>query len=182
MRKEDGDAGFTLIDTLMSTVVMTIVMAVFTTSILSMYRSARSVEARSVTQTEMAVTMQRMDREVRYAVGISRPYGGNKYVDFLTVLQGTKQCVQLRVLNGVLARRIWTYQQPPGTAWATLTTGVTSATPFAYVGPTPTLGLQQLTVTLTAGSGSGKDANTATFTALNSSRTTGNDYCAAGRT
>src|SRR5919112_303165 len=129
MRKEGGDAGFTLIDTLMSTVVMTVVMAVFTTSILSMYRSARSVEAKSVSQTEMAVAMQRMDREVRYAVGISRPYGGDKYVDFLTLQQGRQQCVQLRVLNGVLARRVWTYQQLPGTTWATLTTGVTSAAP-----------------------------------------------------
>jgi type II secretory pathway component PulJ len=181
MGKEDGDAGFTLVDTLMSTVVMTIVMAVFTTSILAMYRSARTVENKSVAQTQLSVALQRLDREVRYAVGISRPYNGGKWVDFLVVQQDRRQCVQLKVANGTLARRTWTYQQAVGAAWNTLATGVTSTAPFGYVGPTATMGFQQLQVNLTVTAGTGRDANAATFTALNSSRSTGNDYCSAGR-
>jgi hypothetical protein len=167
----------------MSTVVMTVVMAVFTSSVLSMYRAANSVEAKSVAQTEMSTAMQRMDREVRYAVGISRPYGSGQYVDFLSVQQGRQTCVQLRVQNGVLARRTWSYQQnPPAfSAWTTLASGVNAGAPFTYLAPTVTLGHQQLRVLLSVGTGNGKDANVATFTAMNSSRTTGNDYCIAGR-
>jgi type II secretory pathway pseudopilin PulG len=182
MRKGDDDAGFTLIDTLMSTVVMTVVMAVFTTSILSMYRTAKNVDAKSMAQTQISIAMQRLDREVRYAVGISQPYNSGQYVDFLTVQQGKQECVQLRVAGGVLARRTWIYRQAPGSAgWTTLAGGVTAAAPFAYLAPTTALGFQQLTVTLQVGTGGGKDVNTGTFTAMNSSRTTGNDYCIAGR-
>jgi hypothetical protein len=79
----------------------------------------------------------------------------------------------------VLAQRSWTYQVSPLdlTSWSALASGVTSATPFAYLAPTDTLGYQQLTVTLSAG----KDANSETFTALNSDRTTGQNYCGAVR-
>jgi type II secretory pathway pseudopilin PulG len=41
VRKKSDDAGFTLIDTMVAMTVMTIVMAVFTTSVLQMYRTAK---------------------------------------------------------------------------------------------------------------------------------------------
>jgi hypothetical protein len=40
---------------------------------------------------------------------------------------------------------------------------------------------QHLTVTMTDASADGSDQNTATFSALNSTRTTGNDYCNSAR-
>jgi hypothetical protein len=83
----------------------------------------------------------------------------------------------------VLSQRTWTYQASPLnlSGWTAIAYGLTSATPFTYLPPTDALGYQQLTVTLGGGSGSGTDANTVTFTALNSDRTTGQDYCSAAR-
>lgn len=182
MRKE-GDEGFTLLDTVMAMIVMTVVTAVFTSSVLMMYRTANRVDARSVAQTQVALVMQKLDRQLRYARGISTVYGGGRYVDYLTVRPNQQQCVQLRLQGTVLAQRTWTYQRAPMdlSAWTPLATDVTGVTPFTYVPPTTTMGYQQLTVSLTVGSGSGREANAVTFTAMNSSRTASNDYCAAGR-
>lgn len=183
MRKEEGDAGFTLLDTLMSTVVMTIVMAIFTSSVVAMYRTANAADARATAQTQIGMALERLDRQVRYAEGISQVYGAGMYVDFLTVRQGRRQCVQLRVANGVLAQRTWTYQRTPIdlSAWVPLASGVTSTAPFTYVPPSATLGYQQLRVSLSVTTADGRDANVTSFTAMNSSRTSGNDYCSAAR-
>jgi type II secretory pathway pseudopilin PulG len=185
VRKEESEAGFTLLDTVMSTVVMTIVMAVFTSSMLMMYRSAGNVDARSAAQTQVAQALQRIDRQIRYAKGISLPYGSGKYVDFLTVRPDRQQCVQLRVSGTVLSQRTWTFQKNPIdlSDWTPLASNVSSAggQPFTYLAPTQTLGYQQLRLSLSVGAGSSRDANAVTFTALNSTRTTGNDYCSAAR-
>lgn len=182
MRKE-GDEGFTLLDTLMASVVMMIVTAIFTSSVLFMYRTAGGVEAKSATQTRLALVLQKLDREVRYARGISKIYNSGTYVDFLSERPGQRQCVQLRLQGGVLAQRTWTYQQTPInlTAWTPLATQITTTAPFTYIAPTMTLGYQQLTVALAAGTGAGREANAVTFTALNSDRSSSNDYCSAAR-
>jgi type II secretory pathway pseudopilin PulG len=185
VRREDSDAGFTLLDTVMSTVVMTIVMAVFTSSVLVMYRTANNIDAKSLAQTQIAQALLRIDRQLRYAKGISKEYGGGTYVDFLTVRKDQQQCVQLRVSGNVLAQRTWTYQKTPIdlTAWTPLASNVTStgSQPFTYLAPSQTQGFQQLKVSLFIGSGSGREASTVTFTALNSGRTSANDYCSAAR-
>jgi type II secretory pathway pseudopilin PulG len=185
VRERSDETGVTLIDMMVAMTVMTIVMAVFTASILRTYRTAETVEARSVTQTQISTAMQRLDRQIRYAKGISDPYtiAGVVYVDLLAVQQTKRQCIQLRVMDGVLSQRTWTYQASPLnlSGWTAIAYGLTSTTPFTYLPPTDTLGYQQLTVTLGGGSGSGTDANTVTFTALNSDRTTGQDYCSAAR-
>lgn len=190
MRRE-SDEGFTLLDTLMATTVMMVVMAVFTTSILSMYQTANLVDAKSQAQSQLNVAMQRLDHEVRYAKGISVPYtvDGNPYVDFLIVTVGRQQCMQLRVQDGVLAQRSWTYQANPVdfTPWTALASGVTGSGPFLYTEPSANLAYQQLTVSLTTSAASSPatagsaDVNLVTFTALNSTRVTGNNYCSAGR-
>ena len=185
MRKESGDAGFTLIDTMVAMTVMTVVMAVFTTSVLQMYRTANTVEATSITQAQVSTAMQRLDRQIRYAKGISEPYtiAGVGYVDLLAMQQTKRQCIQLRVMNGVLSQRSWTYLANPLdlSGWTAIAYGLTTATPFDYLPPTDELGHQQLAVTLGGGAGSGAGVNTVTFTALNSDRTTGQDYCSAAR-
>jgi type II secretory pathway pseudopilin PulG len=181
-----GDEGFTLIETMMVGVVMSIVMAVFTSMILTMYRVSNAGTDKANAQAQIAVAVSRLDREVRYAKGISKPYtvGGNPYVDFLAVQQGKSTCVQMRVVAGTLAQRTWAYPVT-GTfspsVWSTLSTGVTSTTPFTYAGPDDYSPYQQLTVDLTAAGQSGSDQNVATFTALNTTRSSSNDYCAAGR-
>jgi type II secretory pathway pseudopilin PulG len=185
IRPRDDDEGFSLIETLMVTVLMVVVMSVVTSALLMMYRTADNVEAKSVAQSQIATALQRLDREIRYAKGISAPYSlsGSPAVDFLATQQGRSTCVQLRVSGGILAQRTWAYPLTGAlpTTWAVLASGVTSTTPFAYAAPNDTSAYQHLTVTLTDASKTGTDQNTATFTALNSTRTTGNDYCSAGR-
>jgi type II secretory pathway pseudopilin PulG len=179
--KEKSDEGFTMIDVLVSMSVMVVVMAVFTASILSMYRSADAVDAKSVAQSQLGLALQRLDREIRYSEGISEEYkaGNDWYVDFLAVQGTKKQCIQLRVSGGQLAQRTWTWNRSSldRSAWRPLADGITSAQPFDYVPPSDLIGYQRLTVDLQTG----EDANTATFTALNSTRTSRNDYCVAGR-
>ena len=191
MRKESGDdAGFTLVDMVVATTLMLVVMAMFSVTIVRLYGTANNLDARSTAQASINIAMQRLDRQVRYAKGISTPYlvSGNQYIDFLAIQRtGTtivQQCIQVRVASGVLAQRTWLYQASPltPTPWRPLVTGLTSATPFTYLAPTDTLGYQQLTVALAAGTGRGADSNTTTFVALNSDRTTGQDYCSAART
>jgi type II secretory pathway pseudopilin PulG len=180
MRKR-SDAGFTMIDVLVSMSVMVVVMAVATAGISAMYRSATAVEAKSVAQSQVGLALQRLDREIRYAQGISPEYriDGDPYVDFLAVQGTRRQCIQLRLRGGQLAQRTWTYGSTPldRSAWRPLADGITSARPFAYVAPSDLIGYQRLTLDLRAGAA----ADTATFTALNTDRTSANDYCAAGR-
>ncbi|MFI7547848.1 hypothetical protein [Actinoplanes sp. NPDC049599] len=180
MRKK-SDAGFTMIDVLVSTSVMVVVMALATAGILTMYRTANAVDAKSAAQSQLGLALQRLDREIRYAEGISEEYqvGTDWYVDFLAV-QGTKrQCVQLRLSGKQLSQRTWLYDQTPltRTAWRPLADGITSARPFDRLPPSDVIGYQRLTLDLR----SGADANTATFTALNTTRTSRDDYCVAGR-
>ena len=187
--RPDDDAGFTLIDMMVAMTLMTIVMAIFTGAILRMYRVANNVDAKSVAQASINVAMQRLDREVRYAEGVSTPYlvNNNQYVDMLSIqrvgVTTVQQCIQVRVVGGVLAQRTWTFKASPLnlTAWVPLAKGLTSATPFTYRPPNDSVGYQQLTVALASGSGSSADSNTATFIALNSDRTTSQDYCNAAR-
>jgi type II secretory pathway pseudopilin PulG len=186
IRPRGDDEGFSLIETLMVTVLMVVVMSVVTSALLMMYRTADNVDAKSVAQSQIATAMQRLDREIRYAKGISAPYSlsGSPAVDFLATQQGKSTCIQLRVSGGNLSQRTWAY--PPASpltlsAWSPLATGVTSTTPFAYAAPTDASAYQHLTVTLTDASVNGSDQNSATFTALNSTRTTGNDYCNSAR-
>ena len=180
MRKK-SDAGFTMIDVLVSMSVMVVVLAAATAGISSMYRTADAVDARSVAQAQLGLALQRLDREIRYAEGISEEYrvNGDWYVDFLTVQGTERQCLQLRLTGGQLAQRAWVPDQTPltRTPWKPLADGITSAQPFDYVPPSDLIGYQRLTLDLR----SGKDANTATFTALNTTRTSRNDYCVAGR-
>jgi type II secretory pathway pseudopilin PulG len=176
-----SDAGFTLIDVLVSMSVMVVVMAVATAGISSMYRTAGAVEASSIAQSQLGLALQRLDREVRYAQGISSEYqaGGDHFVDFLAVQGTRRECIQLRLSGGQLAQRTWLYDQSPltRTAWRPLAEGITSLRPFRYLPPSDQIGYQRLTIDLRSGQG----ANEATFTALNTTRTSRNDFCVAGR-
>ena len=187
--RPDDDAGFTMIDMMVAMTLMTIIMAIFTGTIVRMYRVAGNVDGKSAAQASINIAMQRLDREVRYAKGISTPYlvNGNQYVDMLSFQRvGTaniQQCIQVRMVNGVLAQRTWTFNASPLnlSAWIPLASRLTSATPFTYRPPNDSVGYQQLTVALAGGSGSSADSNTITFIALNSDRTTTQDYCNAAR-
>jgi type II secretory pathway component PulJ len=180
MRKK-SDAGFTMIDVLVSTSVMVMVMGLATAGIMTMYRTANAVDATAAAQAQLGLALQRLDREIRYAEGISDEYrsGTDWYVDFLAVQGTRRQCIQLRLSGGQLSQRTWEYNQVPltRTAWRPLAHGITSTQPFDKLPPSDLIGYQRLTLDLRSGS----DANTATFTALNTNRTSRDDHCAGGR-
>jgi Tfp pilus assembly protein PilW len=184
------DAGFTLVDVLVSMLIMSIVMVIFTTGIIQLHRLANSTEARSDAQSQISVALLRLDKEVRYAAGIGLPHtvNGNPYVEYLITRAGGDQCVQLRVAGGILSRRTWIPGAVPlaPAPWTALASNITTAQPFEHLAATDTIGHQRLTVKLAATSGNGRNtvrkASEITFTALNTGLQTGSDACAEGRT
>jgi type II secretory pathway pseudopilin PulG len=185
-----ADAGMTLIDVLVAMTIMTVVTALFTAGIGQMYRMVNGTDNKSVAQSQVSTALLRLDKDVRYASGISAPYplSGNQYVDFLLPKAGTSMCVQLRVAAGKLQRRTWTWKVTPfaPTAWVTLASSVTSATPFSYAAPDTEISYQRLTVDLKVTIGTGTKTvvknSKVTYTALNTTTKSLNTDCIAGRT
>jgi hypothetical protein len=187
----DDDAGLTLVDVLVSMTIMTVVTALFTAGIVQMFKMVNGTDDRSVAQSQVSVALLRLDKDIRYASGISVPYtlGFNQHVDFLIPKAGSSTCVQLRVVaaSRVLQRRTWTWKANPlgATPWVTLATNVTSPTPFSYTAPDSEISYQRLTVDLRVTTGpTGKTVtrnSKVTYTALNTTTTSVNDDCIAGR-
>jgi hypothetical protein len=106
-------------------------------------------------------------------------------------------CVQLRVVPDpgyassparyLLQRRTWVWKVNPFAAkpWVTLASGITSKTPFSYTPPATDIVYQRLTVAIEATSGEGANKvtrnNVVTYTALNTTATSTNNDCIAGR-
>ena len=203
-----GDAGVTLIEVMIAMGVMSIVTAVFTTAVIQVYRSVNAGENTSVTQTQLRLALQTLDREVRYSSGITVPSAaavrGAWYVEFLGVdsRTGAAVCRQLRLdASGVLQQLTWTPGSPPvaGTAGQTLASGLVLpgggvaapferqaagslpyATPSTGIGFTPDY--QRLRLRLTTREGTATSVSDVTFSALNTSReTTDPNLCIEGR-
>jgi type II secretory pathway pseudopilin PulG len=182
----------TLVDLLVSMAIMSIVMSIFTTGMVLMYRSANGAEARADAQSQVSLALQRLDSEVRSAAGIGLPdtfSNGDPRVEFATVETAEVECVQLRVSGGRLQQRRWMYQSSPAqpSPWITLASGVTAvpSQPFSRSLATDDVGYQRLRIQLRVISGGGptrvtKDSDI-TFTALNTSRETGENTCAEGK-
>jgi prepilin-type N-terminal cleavage/methylation domain-containing protein len=189
--KRGDDAGMTLVELLVSMAIMSIVMTIFTTGMVLMYRSANDAEARADAQAQVSLALQRLEKEVRSAAGIGMPYiygGVDPRVEFVTVGTAEAECVQLRVSGGRLQLRRWMYQSSPAqpTPWTTLASGVTSPQPFSRRLANDAVGYQRLRIQLRVVSGGGptrvtKDSDLE-LPALNSTRETGPDTCAEGRT
>jgi type II secretory pathway pseudopilin PulG len=185
------DDGITLVEVVVAMSIMSIVMAMFTTAILQMYRSANRNESASTAQSQLHLAFQRLDKEIRYASGLSTPglVGGDPYVEYLTVNTGTRACTELRLhlATGQLQRRTWTQgvaPQPGG--WTALASNLDPGTPFTVTVADPTYNFQRLRLTLSASAGNGNDAvvrqSDVTFTALNTSLATSSaTVCAEGR-
>ncbi len=214
-RDTSGDAGTTLIEVLVAMGIMSVLMAVFTASVLLVYRSANGTQARSEVQTQVQLAFQQLDREVRYATGITAPdtsaRRGAWYIEFIGPRGDTAQpqCRQLRLdATGVLQLLRWTPGSPPaeGAPGQTLASNVvapggTTPPPFErqiagsrpFASPAPgvpaaTTGTdfapdyQRLRVRLSTRIGTDVTTSDVTFTALNTSRDTGDtNVCSEGR-
>jgi len=179
--------------------IMSVVMAVFTGGVLQMFGSSNTSESISIAQSQIAQAFQRLDKEIRYAAGISTPCqpsgtacpvgidaGGKKWacsgaacVEYVTTVSGTLTCNQLRLdpLTSQLQHRFRAQgsSATPST-WLPLASSVTSSQPFTFVAADDTLNFQRLQIRLTAASGKGRDLSSSetnvTFTALNTTLTT----------
>jgi type II secretory pathway pseudopilin PulG len=189
------DEGYSLLEVMMAMVCTGILMTLVTSAVIQIYHSVNSVDAVSAAQSQIDTAFGRLDKEVRYARGISDPaaVSGDPYVEYLLSADSVDTCVELRLhtSTGELQRRQWVKNQSPlvPTAWQTLASSVTAATPFAVTSTRPVLPsdspYQSLTLDVTSvtGGGSGLSASagragsrretTVTFTALNAIIPTG---------
>lgn len=122
------DAGTSLIEVLVAMGIMSLVGGLFTSAILQVYRASNDVEAMTQAQTQVRLALQRLDREIRYAYGITTPSTvteaganpGTWNVEFLRIdaASGVAQCKQLRLKDGLLRLRQWAPGAPPSAAEA----------------------------------------------------------------
>ena len=193
LKRDDG--GVTMIEVVVSLTLMAVLMTIFTTAVLQVYRNVNQTEAISSAQSQLNNVFLRLDKEVRYASGVSEQdqIGDYWYVEYLNTSRGTEICAELRLVTttGVLQRRTWNRSQTPiqPTGWAALASNVYAVPgtdPFLFDAADPAKGLsfQQLTITLAAHGRDDKQIaeSSVTFAALNTSlATTSTDVCTEGR-
>jgi prepilin-type N-terminal cleavage/methylation domain-containing protein len=196
MRPPKDDRGYTLIELMMAMVCMSILLTLVTSAIIQIYHSVNSVDSLSTAQTQVDTTFVRLDKELRYARGISTPgtVNGDAYVEYLLSADSVDTCVELRLhtVTGELQRRQWTKNVTPltPTGWQTLASSVTATAPFTVTAadnslPT-TFRYQRLTLDVTSAAGTGvvgaaRRQTTVTFTALNTTVTDNSATCTEAR-
>jgi prepilin-type N-terminal cleavage/methylation domain-containing protein len=194
-RATANDSGFTMIEVVVVMVIMTVVLIIFTTGVTQAFSAENKVDTASNAEGQVLIAFQRLDKEVRYATGISAPgtSSGDPVVEWLTSFTGTTTCYQLRLhtATGQLQQRTWTDGVTPvvPTGWQQLATNVTSTTPFVRVNPDSSgvFQFQRLEVAIAVTLGVNKTKTTKqsdiTFTALNTttSSATATDPCQGQR-
>lgn len=174
-----------MIEVTVSMVVMSIALTIFTTGFLQVYRTMNKTESLSTAQAQVTMAFQRLDREVRYASGISTQaqVGQDFYVEYAITppvreptatptpsptATRTLTCVQLRLhaASRQLQRRSWPKDVSPvtPTAWVPLVSdvvvplpgGVVTEQPFTFIAADPAVNYyQSLQVNVTVTSGGG---------------------------
>jgi prepilin-type N-terminal cleavage/methylation domain-containing protein len=124
-RRRADDAGFSLIEIMVTLGVMGAMMAIFTGAILNIYKTTTATETLTTAQAQLRLAFQRFDRELRYATWVALPgkVGNVWYVEFMAPAGGG--CRQLRLDTaptgsgttadglGVLQLMQWTPGSPP---------------------------------------------------------------------
>jgi hypothetical protein len=191
-RRLAGDRGVTMMDVVVSMVLMAVFMSIFTRGTVQMFGTASRNQAVSDAQTQVTSAFLRLDREIRYAAGISnpRPVGADQYVEYLVTNTGTPICTELRMnlASQQLQRRTWRQGMTPlaPSAWVPLATSVVSPSPFAYSAPDGTYNFQRLTldlkVSIPVGDRPQVKETRVMFTALNTTISTKSaSVCTEGR-
>ena len=181
------DRGVTLLEVVVAMSMMLVAVSAVTAGVVTMFRTASTTALTSTAQSQVSLVVLRLDRQVRYATGISRPrvVDGTQYVEYLFVEQGRLTCVQLRVAGGNLQQRSWTSGATPPGDWATLASGVATPHPFTHLAADDQIAHQRLTVAVHATADAGSETRTkhrtVTFTALNTTRDSPTDVCGEAR-
>jgi prepilin-type N-terminal cleavage/methylation domain-containing protein len=122
-----NDAGFSLIEVMVTMGVMSVLMVIFTTAILQVYRTSSATQSLSTAQSQLQIAFQRFDRELRYAswIGVPGKVGTVWYVEYADA--DAVRCGQLRLeaspagdadadAHGVLQLIQWNRGTPPAVA------------------------------------------------------------------
>jgi prepilin-type N-terminal cleavage/methylation domain-containing protein len=193
--KEAADEqGFTMIEVVVTLVIMSIVMVIFSTGIAQVFGVQNKVDAASNAQGQLTIAFQKLDKQIRYASGISQAgtLNGDPVVEYLTSFTGVNTCTELRLHNNQLQQRTWLQSSaasppvPSPTVLAPLASYLSGSTPFTVTDAGATYNYQQLEIAVTATYGTGRNAisrqSDITFTALNTTQTANNDsVCTEGR-
>jgi type II secretory pathway pseudopilin PulG len=184
----DRDAGLTLVETVVTMGIMAVVMAILGAGMSEIRSQANRIEATSLAQGQLHVAFQRLDRDLRYAVGISTPavVGGSTFVEYALTRGGAVDCTQLRYepSTGVLHSRRRLGAGSVG-RWSAVASYLVPPTGF-QLAPASTKGgrHQQLEVTLAMLADRARPATmrqaTVRFTALNTSVDTVSDKVCVG--
>lgn len=177
---ESGEAGFTLIEVLVSIMIVSMFMAVVTAGIVQMTKATLKNQAVTDSSTELTKAFLRFDKALRYAEALDEPSqtGADWYTSYRTALSGpTPTCTQIRLQAStkLLQERTWasTGAAATPTAWRTLARNVTplGAQPFTLNRTSSSFIRQQLTVSLQSHSADSRTRSqtSLTFTAINSS-------------
>jgi prepilin-type N-terminal cleavage/methylation domain-containing protein len=198
--RENRDAGFSMMEIVVTMTIMAIVLVIFTAGITQAFSAEDRVSAVTTSESQLTIAFQRLDKEIRYASGISTPalIGNDQYVEILSSFTGTPTCTEFRIhaATGQLQQRSWTQGMSPllPGAWIQLASGVTSTFPltpattaFTVSQADSTFNFQRLEVKLTVLSGSNSTATSkqsdVSFTALDTSLiTSSGTTCTEGRT
>ncbi|MFI5844247.1 type II secretion system protein J [Catenuloplanes sp. NPDC051500] len=205
---DERDAGITMLEMVIGLSIMSVLMVLVTTAVTQIYKTYNKVDATNQAQQQVNTVFLRLDKEIRYATGITAGLnnGASSVIEYQLVLEGAKNCVQLRVRTdtGTLERRSWAAKGgtvpttwttllsgiglvPAASATPTLTGGATAAPPLTRLAPTEAQDYQRLRLYFTT-KGGGAAASTTrltdiTFTALNTSGSLNSDnLCVEGRT
>ena len=205
-RRADGDAGFSLIESLIAMVIFSIFMGLATVAIISIMQSTQKTQNLTDSATEVENAFQTLDHQVRYSDIITQPnstvVNNSYYVEFHQQATSTsvETCYQLKYDLGAktLLERSWKPKASPVSAasWKLLAHTLpppASPVPFVWTsaGNKNAAGEvlnahQQLTVAVTVQSSFGKTGEgstlSANFTALNSTTTSGIACQEVGRT
>jgi type II secretory pathway pseudopilin PulG len=181
------DSGTTMVELVVSLVIMSFMMAIFTTGIIQMYSAANKTESLSNAQSELNVTFLRMDKQVRYASGISQPQfvNGSYYVSMLTTNTGANRCTAVKLDPDAAQLSTFTWDEddaPADPFWTVLANNVTpkGAQPFTLWPANAVANFDRLQLTIQARTGDGTTGTTTdtdvTFTALNTSLETSSEF------
>jgi prepilin-type N-terminal cleavage/methylation domain-containing protein len=208
LRKRRDDAGYTLVELLVGMTILSIFLAILGTATFSMFRSVNLTQQSDYATSQLNQAYIRLEREVRFASGISNPGVDNfnqPSVEFADTTSGVQICTQIRLApGGVLQQRTWTDDGSPPvfSTPTTLAIDVAADTPTAPAsadpsvsGPFATLPVsanasnEQLEIAVnvrqasqTTGTNTRVRHLDATFTAANTdATTTSSSVCVAGR-
>ena len=176
-----GEDGVTLVEMVVGMAIMMIFLGIFTVAMVGMSKSESKARSVSDTASQVNVAFLWLDRNVRYASGLTAPgtSSGDFYVELSNTGSGNQVCTQVRlhVANQQLQQRSWTVSGSSYTnlsSWLPIASNIVNTTnPFSVAATaTGTEVHQQLGISLTSTGGAASNPTTTTssftLTAVNS--------------